>query len=139
MSTVSELEMRILSELEEAGEEDVLALLVTAMEPIGDANEIEQLCGALNNLVGADLVRMSVDRDATRRLRALTQDESLAVIAELPANLRYNREGRHWIDMRHTGPPYGSPFPYVVGTDSGIVRALEILHERGYQWWRQNK
>lgn len=139
MPILSELEMRILSELEEAGEEDVLTLVVTAMEPVGDANEIEQICEALTNLVRADLARMSVDRDSTRRLRELPQDQSLTAIAELPANLRYDNERGHWTDMRHRGPPYGSPFPYVVGTNSGIARALEILHARGYQWWRAQK
>jgi hypothetical protein len=139
MSVLSELEMRVLSELEEAGEDDVLTLLVTVMEPIGDANEVEQMCDALKNLVHADLVRMSIDREPTRRLRALPRDQSLAVIAELPANLRYDGQGRHWADIRHTGPPYGSPFPYVVDTDAGHAKAIEILTDRGYQWWRQKK
>lgn len=139
MTILSELEMRIVSELEEAGEEDVLTLLLTVMEPVGEASEVEQMCVALENLVRSGFVRLSVDRDSTRRLRALPQGQSLAVITELPANLRFQTERRHWTDIRHTGPPYGSPFPYVVGTQSGIAKALEILTERGYQWWRPKK
>lgn len=92
---------------------------------------------ALEALVRADLVRMSVDRDASRRLRALPKEESLAVIADLSPNLRFKADRRLWCDARRTGPPYSSPFPYVIDTDAGRVKATEILTERGYQWWRQ--
>ena len=57
--------MRILAELEEAGEEDVPTLMNTVLKPAGDNSEVEMMRRALENLVRADLVRMSVDLDAT--------------------------------------------------------------------------
>ena len=137
MSALSELEMRILSELEEAGQEDVLTLMVTVMKPVGEVREVEQMCDALSNLVRAGLVRMSTDRDAGLALRELPEDELLVVIAQLPPNLRFQTDGGYWADIRRTGRPFEDTFPYVLGTESGIAKALEILNERGYQWWRQ--
>jgi hypothetical protein len=137
MSTLSELEMRILSELEEAGEEDVLTLIATVMKPAGAASEVAQVCEALGRLVRAGFVRMSVERDSALQLVTLDEDQSLTVISGLPANLHFEAEGGFWINIRRTGGPYQDTFPYVVGTDIGITRALEILKERGYQWWRQ--
>jgi len=139
MSALSELEMRILSELEEAGQEDVFTLMVTVMNPSGEASEVEQMCEALSNLVRAGLVRMSVDRDVGLALRELPQDESLLTIAELAPNLRFQAEGGYWTDIRRTGRPFEDTFPYVLGTETGIARAFEILTERGYQWWRPTK
>lgn len=139
MSTLSELEMRILSELEEAGQEDVFTLMVTVMNPSGEASEVEQVCEALTNLVRAGLVRMSVDRDAGLALRELPQDGSLTIIAQLPPNLRFQTEGSYWADIRRTGRPFEDTFPYVLGTETGIARAFEILTERGYRWWRPTK
>ena len=136
MPTVSELQMRILSELEESGEENVVTLLVTTMQPIGAANEVAQLCAALTDLVRADLVRMAVGPDPEGGLLALPQDRSLAVIAELPADLLYDREHGHWTHTVHRGPPYGNPLPFVVPTDSGMAKAGELLDARGVRWWR---
>lgn len=139
MSALSELEMRILSELEEAGQEDVFTLMVTVMKPVGEVREVEQMCEALTNLVRADLVRMSADRDADLALRELPQDKSLMIIAQLPPNLHFQTEGGYWADIRRTSRPLEDTFPYVLGTETGIAKALEILTDRGYQWWRQGR
>ena len=139
MSRLSELEMRILSELEEAGEENVAAMINTVMQPVGDAAELTEMQRALENLVRADLVRMSMDRDSTGRLRDLSAHESLNVIADLTSGLRFSSERVYWTDTRHSGPPYGDPFPYVVNTEAGKKKGFEILDERGYQWWRAKK
>ena len=139
MSRLSELEMRVLSELEEAGEENVAAMLNTVMHPIGDPSELADMQQALENLVRADLVRMSMDRDPTGRLRDLSVDESLDVIADLTSGLRFNSATMYWADTRHSGPPFGDPFPYIVNTDTGKEKGFEVLDERGDQWWRPKK
>jgi hypothetical protein len=136
---LSELEFRILSELEEAGAEDVVTMMVTVMQPTGDVGEVHDMQRALENLVQVDFVRMSMDRDASKRLRRLSKAESLDVIADLQSGLRFDGDQRSWKDTRHTGPPYGSPFPYIVATEIGKEKAFEILDERGYQWWRAKK
>ena len=139
MPSLSELEMRILSELEEAGEEDVVTMMITVTEPTGDVSEVHDMQQALRRLVDADLVRMSMDREASGQLRDLPKDESLDVIADLQSGLRFDSDRKYWKDTRHTGPPYGFPFPYIVATEVGKEKALEILDSRGYQWWRPKK
>jgi hypothetical protein len=137
MSELSELEMRVLSELEEAGEEDVVTMMMTVMPPTGQASEVDDMQRALESLVRADLVRMSMDRDTTGRLKALSKDESLSAIADLKSQLRFM--GENWVDTRYSGPPFGDPFPYIVDTEAGREKALQILEQRGYQWWRRRK
>jgi hypothetical protein len=139
VSALSELEMRIVSELEEAGEEDIVTMMNTVVQPAGDIRELADVQQALENLVRADLIRMSMDRDATGRLRDLSASESLDVIADLNSGLRFKGDKRLWTDTRQSGPPYGFPFPYIVNTASGKKKGFEILEERGYQWWRPKK
>jgi len=139
MLTLSELELRILSELEEAGAEDVVTMLITVMEPVGDVTEVHDLQRALTTLVQADLVRMSMDRNSSGKLRSLSEEESLEVIADLRSGLRFDRDKKYWKDTRQSGPPFGSPFPYIIATPPGKDRAFNILDERGYQWWRRKK
>jgi hypothetical protein len=139
MSGLSELEMRILSELEEAGEENVAAMINTITPRVGDSAELMDMQRALENLVRDNFIRMSMDRDSTGRLRDLSVDESLDVIADLTSGLRFDSEKMYWTDTRHSGPPYGDPFPYIVNTPAGKAKGFAVLDERGYQWWRSKK
>ena len=139
MPELSELEMRILSELEEAGEENVAAMINTIMQPVGDSAELTDMQRALANLVRDNFIRMSMDRDFAGRLRDLSADESLHVIADLASGLRFNGQKMYWTDTRHAGPPFGDPFPYIVNTESGKDKGSEILDKRGYQWWRPKR
>lgn len=139
MSELSELEMRVLSELEEAGQEDIITMMVTVLEPTGHARDIEGMQSALENLVRRDLIRMSMDRDPSGRLRDLSQEESLKVVAGLKSYVHFNREKAIWVNAQQSGPPFGDPFPYIVDTASGKKMAFEILDERGYQWWRPRR
>lgn len=139
MSGLSELEMRILSELEEAGEENIAAMLNTIIQPIGDASEVASLQQALENLVRADFIRMSTDRDSAGRLRDLSAAGSQGIIANLTSGLHFDSEKMFWANTRHSGPPFGDPFPYIVNTKSGKKKGFEILDERGYQWWRPKR
>jgi len=129
--------MRIVSELEEAGEEDVVTMMNTVVQPAGDPGELAEVQQALENLVHADLIRMSMDRDSSGRLKDFPKNESLDVIADLESGLSFNRERMLWTDTRHPGPPYADPFPYIVNTETGRKKGFEILDERGYQWWRR--
>ena len=130
MPMSSELESRILAELEESGEENVLTLMAAVLQPIiGDAREIEQISAALTSLVRADLARMAIDVDPVAGgMRALSPDESLACIAALAANLRYDTHWTHMFDK--------APLAFAVLTDRGLAMATEILDARGVQWWR---
>ena len=80
---------------------------------------------------------MSIDKVKSQELHALSEVNSLLVVATLSQYLYFDRDLGSWQDMRHVGPPYGEPFPYIVSTPTGKKLALSILQQRGYQWWKQ--
>jgi hypothetical protein len=131
--------MRVLSELEESGQEDVVTMINTVMPPTGEKSELVGLQRALKNLVQADYVTMSMDLDSSRKFRSLSGPESLDVIADLESGLRFDNETKLWTDTRHEGPPYRLAFPYILNTVAGKEKGFQILDERGYQWWRPKK
>jgi hypothetical protein len=127
-----ELEQRILTELEEAGEENIPTLINTILMPAGDPEEAASMGQALAALVNEDLVRVAIDRDKSRRWRKLSKSESLAIIAQIQDHLKFKSSGMHWTGGER-------PWPNIVSTAAGKTRGREILDERGYQWWRQKK
>jgi hypothetical protein len=139
MPELSELEMRILSELEEAGEEDVVTMMLTVAEPTGERRDVEEMQSALESLVRLDLIRMSMDRDASGRLRDLSRTDSLEVVADLRSRLRFDSTKATWVIAQCSGPPFGDAFPYIVNTKAGKREGFEILNQRGYQWWRPKR
>jgi len=60
MQRIGEIEQRILSKLEEAGEENVPTLLNTITQWTGHSSEFAQVQKALEKLVKRDLVRTAV-------------------------------------------------------------------------------
>jgi hypothetical protein len=134
---LSELEMRILSELEEAGEESVVTLLNTVTRKRGGMLELTQLQLALKTLVDLDLARISVERDESSRLKELSKDHSQVEIDRIPLNVRFGPLGGYWELLRRPSAKADDDFPYVVDTPEGQNKAFEILEERGYQWWLQ--
>jgi hypothetical protein len=125
--------------LEEAGEEEVVTMINTVTSPNGDASELVGLRAALKSLVHAGYITLSMDLDASRKFRSLSQAESLDVISDLQSGLRFDSERALWTDTRHKGPPYGLAFPYILNTGAGKEKGFEILDDRGYQWWRPKK
>ena len=134
---LSEIALRILSELEEAGEENIPAMLNTIIDGQGASNEVPDYQHALRELVTVDLVRMTIERDASRRLAAASKAVSFEEIDRISTYLRFDHEAKLWRDSRRSGPPFPSLFPQIVCTEAGRRKAFEILDERGYQWWRK--
>jgi hypothetical protein len=139
MAPISELEMRILSELEELHFENIPAMMNTVMEPAGEPNELTDMQEALRGLVMAELATMCSGRDSEGRLKGLSKDESLASIVNLDSTLRFDATRKLWTNSRRTGPPFRETFPFVLNTKTGKEKGFEILQERGYQWWRPKK
>jgi hypothetical protein len=136
---LSELAMRILSVLEEFGHENVAAMLNTIIDSTGVTEEISTYQQALQDLVQADLVRMSIERDRSQRPAQASTNVSLDLIEGISSFLEFDREKKFWRDRRLTGPPFAEPFPYIVYTKAGKKKGIEILTERGYQWWVQKR
>ena len=126
----AELRERILSELEEAGEENIPTLANTVFDATGIEVERSQLKAALLSLVESGLVRVAVERDNQERLIEISKEESLGILKDIERSLVFSNDRNCW-----TGGP--RPWPEIVLTDQGAVAARGVLDARGYQWWRR--
>lgn len=139
MTDLSELEMRIITYLEEAGIESITDLLNGVSDGNGDLSEPEQLRVALERLISRGLLRV-LTSEADRQVHTLpTTSASLAAISGSISKLEYDVAGRLWLDRSRTGPPYDPPFPYVRYDGHGRAVAESILKERGWRWWTARK
>lgn len=129
---MQEYEKRILSELEEAGEENFPTLLNTIISPTGKANERIEFQTALTNLLQNGFIKIALERDANKRLKDMSDDDSLALLTQITEHLVFKTQSGRW-----TGG--ARPWPEVVYTERGKIEGRKILQEYGYQWWRHNE
>lgn len=139
MAQLSEIAQRALSELEEAGEENIPTLLNTVTERTGSLAELRAMQNALTSLIDAGLVVMAIERDSSRRWKRSSARESAALIDSSTDWLVFRESDRHWTDNRKNGPPFAFESPHVLATSEGVARGRQILDDRGYQWWRLEK
>jgi hypothetical protein len=103
MIDLTEMEQRVLSELEEFWEENVFAMLNTIIEPAGDAREVALLQQALRGLVERDYVVMGLQGFSPREQEKLERRTSLDLISDLGNWFRFDfgrcrldiEQGRH--------------------------------------------
>ncbi len=143
LSDFSELQLRILAELEEAGLENIPTLAITVTDVEGVPVDWTSMRDAVTKLINADLLRVSLDNSHASRIRtlksgtqladiakggsrpwAMSKDESLAIMAEVDAALI-------------TDPEYDKCWFDILVTDAGGEMSARILERRGYQWWRR--
>lgn len=129
MSRLNEAAARVLSELEEAGEENFATLLNTVFPVKGNASEVEELSNAVAELVSKGLVNVAIENGEGQSLASLSEAESRDALDGLSAKLRFG-SGKYWSWDKTF------PAPYLVATKEGLVEARRLLGERGYQWWR---
>ncbi len=123
--------MRILSELEEFGRENIPTLINTVTEPSGADAERVQLQEALLSLLDAGLVNVAAAGNPSSLKENLSKEDSAAVLANINDHLVFDSGRGVW-----TGG--AGLWPEIVATDAGKEQAWELLDERGYQWWRRN-
>ena len=128
---LSELELRILSELEEAGEENICSMANTIFPPDGVAAEVGQIQKAIISLISADLVRMG-ERVRNVGVQQLPKDESLVSAAMISQMMIFDTDRQLWSCPQPM-------WPEITDTPSGKAQARQILSERGYQWWRPKR
>ena len=134
MSTVPETEelaSRVLSNLYEAGAENVSSTLNTVIEPTGSDEEPRAMAAALASLLAAELIYLT--RGGVRPGRNVRVDsrEAQRITSELSAVLSFNADRKLWI--------WDDAVPMIelAVTEAGDEEAFRVLDERGYQWWRQ--
>lgn len=141
MEPQTEIEQRILSELEEAWAESFVTIINTVILPTGNTSEVAEVCLALEKLTQADLIRMAVDYDERKKLRASSLGDSITIIQAIPGTIHFDASRGFWTWSSLTLPlkQYEVQIPEILVTPKGLEKARGILDERGYQWWRQQK
>jgi hypothetical protein len=135
MTELTEMEQRILAELEELWEENVFAILNTIIDPAGDAQEVVLLQQALKGLVERDYVAVGYEGFAPRAPEKLGKDASLILVSNLEDWFRFDAASSYWTLSR--GDIKEERIPVIFSTTEARKKADQILSERGYQWWRR--
>lgn len=124
-----ELGERVLSELEEWGQENLPTLLNTCCKPEGRAEECRVLGEALAQLYASGFVRFTFSNPEMSNFVIADDSTSKKLLMSLDQHLRFEQEEGYW-----TGT--ADPWPEVVATPEGRRRGRDIMDARGYQWWR---
>jgi hypothetical protein len=129
MISSDEMQQRILAELEEAGEDYLIALLNSMNDAKqGRPEEVEEFRKAIEQLIDKGLVLMAPDNEPGQRLVKVDAAQSHAMLTERLRPLYFREEDLHW-----TADPGARS--YVVLTPAGRIASEKVLGERGYQWW----
>ena len=129
MISNDEQQLRILAELEEAGEEELVALLNTAVDKTrGHPEEVALFREAMEQLIDKGLVLMAPQNEPGKRLVEVDAKQSLTMLSEVLGSLIFGADDLHW-----TADPF--VYTYAVLTDAGRLAAKKLLGERGYRWW----
>ena len=134
MSDLTEMEQRVLAELEEFWEENVFAMLNTIIDPTGDAQEVVLLQQALKGLVERDYVVMGYEGFVPSDPEMLGKDASLGLVSKLGGWFKFNLAGSLWTLSK--GDIKKERIPMIFSTAAAREKVFEILDGRGYQWWR---
>lgn len=137
MTDLTEMEQRVLAELEELWEENVFAMLNTIITPEGSADEIVSLRCALAGLIERDYVILGLEGFSPRDPEKLSKNASLALVSGLEEWFKFDPASSYWTLSK--GDIKKERIPVIFSNATGRGRASEILTERGYQWWRPKR
>src|SRR5258707_15844468 len=117
----------ILANLEEAGEDDLAALLNTVTKKDGSAEEVSRFCAALRNLIQKNLLVIATRRDdISRSWIPLNNSGSLDLVANTELLLQWHPKDHLW------NIPQNTFRPHAVLTDAGVGAARRVLEEDGW-------
>ncbi|MBX9592508.1 MAG: hypothetical protein K2X43_24740 [Hyphomonadaceae bacterium] len=137
MIELTEVEQRVLAELEEVWEQNIFTMLNTIIEPKGDPTEVEALQEALNGLVERGFVAVGLEEFSPRKQTTLDKQAALELVSRLRDWFRFDAATSFWTlskgDFREVR------YPVIFSTAEAREKAFQILDERGYQWWRQQE
>lgn len=124
---VPKLARLILANLEEAGEDDLAALLNTITSGRGSIEELVTFIATLAELIETDLLFIATRReDVSRQWIRLSKSESLDLVARLETLMRWYSKDRLW------NIPQNTFRPHVVLTDAGVLAARRVLDQDGW-------
>ncbi|MCR4265347.1 hypothetical protein [Nitratireductor sp. ZSWI3] len=131
MTALGEIEQRILSELEEAWENNVCSLMNTVYDPSSSA-DLTEFCDASRSLYERGLVRVTMDMPG--RSLELPESEERALLRSLESWFGALDEDGQWgYGEEHSA--VDAPVPQLLATEEGHELAFQLLERRGYQWW----
>ena len=134
MFSSTELQQRIISELEEFREENCVAMMNTVMDIADGQEKLSVFAGAVKALVIADCVTIGMEKFSPRDIRVLTKEESLILLSSISNWCVFNSADHHWAFSG--GDVNKDEIPTMYVTKSGYRMATQVLTDRGYQWWK---
>ena len=127
MGELSLLQRRILAILEEAGEDNLSALINTVNPHHASVDDLDTVSTALSDLVSSGLVNLARVRDeVSRGWIPLPFEDSIRVLANLRSVLSWSAGPRVWVWQSN------ELLPRVVVTKLGEALARKVLAEDGY-------
>lgn len=137
MTPFTEMEQRVIAELEEVWEQNIFSMLNTIVDPSGDPGEVGMLQEALKSLVERGFVAMGLEEFSPREQTKLDKQAALELVSRLGEWFRFDAETSFWTlskgDFREVR------YPVILSTAETREKAFQILDSRGYQWWRLKK
>lgn len=134
MTELTEMEQRVLAELEEVWEQNIFTMLNTIVDPKGNAREIAEFQQALEGLIGQGYVAIGLEQFSPREQTKLEKQAALELVFNLADWFRFDAASSYWTLSK--GDFRKERYPVIFSTAEARERAFEILTERGYQWWR---
>lgn len=134
MKSLTEAAERILSELEEAGEQNIYAMLNTIIDPNGLSEQVNEFQEALRTLHQTGYITMGMEEFSPRIQQELPYAECSALIDDVKSWMTFDKADHLWSPSK--GDYRTSQYPVIFVTPTGKAKAFEILDRRGYQWWR---
>jgi hypothetical protein len=127
MAILTDLQRRILIELEEAGEESLTALANTVGKPHGTSEEMCAMADAFMGLVDVGVIEIAVYRENTsRRWIPLSGKETTSLLQDFNSLVEWSIADGFW--------KWKSDLPNAVAllTNSGRAMARQVLAEDGW-------
>jgi len=128
MIELTELQRRILTELEEAGEDHFSAMTNTVAKHHGALSEIAAMRAALHGLLEAGYVEVRRYRDLKMMERPfpLRRTDAVSLLGELETLVTWSSDNQRWEWRKDV------PMADIWLTDSGCKMSDQILLEDGY-------
>ena len=133
MADFTELELKLLTELEEAGSEDLLTLQNTLLRIATYRDDRTAFVSAINQLIAKDAIVMACELDSNRRWRKLDAEDAYAAIKRFDDALVFDDVEGLW---QHRAATPRSVNATAIATELGLAAGREVLTQRGYGWWR---